>query len=71
MVTIKVFSRLANATVRGKKVRLSTGKGTLEAVTNSSGEVGFDVPSGKYTVYIDGARVHDGSIVGVQIVYVK
>lgn len=73
MVTIRVYWELGNTPVKGKKVTLSTNTGQLHGVTNSNGDVSFDVPGGKrYKVYIDGGKgSYEGPIVGVQVVYVR
>ena len=72
MITIRVYSELGNAPVKGKKITLSTSTGQLSDTTNSSGDVHFDVPGGKgYEIYVDGGRIYKGPIIGVQVVYVR
>lgn len=68
-IVIKVFDSRINNFARGKKVKLHSSLGFREATTDASGAADFPTASsGKYTVYVDGKKVHDGPIVGVQIV---
>lgn len=70
MFTIRVFREMGGAAA-GKKVTVSTSFGVKTATTNSNGDANFDMPAGKnYKVHVDGKIVHDGAIVGVQIVYI-
>lgn len=70
-IVIKVFNSRTNNFASGKKVKLHSSLGFREATTDSSGAAQFPTASsGSYKVYIDGKTVHDGPIVGVQIVQI-
>jgi hypothetical protein len=68
MITIRVIRRDTRATVSGKRVKISGSGRSAEGYTSSNGDVHFDVPNGRYAIYIDGGRQYEGPIVGVQIV---
>ncbi len=71
MITVRVFREMGNAPVSGKKVAVFTSTGEKTAFTDSNGSAHFDLPGGReYRVYVDGKKVHDDRIVGVQVVYI-
>lgn len=70
-ITIHVQDSRTNNFAVGKKVVISDSVGRRDATTNSSGDAIFAMAkSGNYKVFVDNRQVHDGPIVGVQIVYI-